>query len=56
MIDGGSRVRRDFFEAVQKMEPEDALMLDVVRRSTAVRAAGNSIEVDPAEWTTGVGT
>jgi hypothetical protein len=42
MIDGGSRVRRDFFEAVQKMEPEDVLMLDVVRRSTAVRAAGNS--------------
>ena len=29
MVDGGRKVRRDFFEAVKRMEPADALILTV---------------------------
>jgi len=31
MVDGGKRVRRDYFEAVRQMEPTDALLLEIVR-------------------------
>jgi hypothetical protein len=30
MVDGGRKVRRDFFDAVKKMEPQDALVLKIV--------------------------
>ena len=33
MVDGGRRVRRDYFDAVRQMEPLDATVLDVVARS-----------------------
>jgi Abortive infection alpha len=32
MIDGGRKVRRDYFEAVRQMEPVDALVLDIIAR------------------------
>jgi hypothetical protein len=32
LVDGGIRVRRDYFEVVRQMEPLDALLLDIVRR------------------------
>ena len=32
MVDGGRRVRRDYFEAVRQMEPLDAVVLDIVSR------------------------
>jgi hypothetical protein len=30
MVDGGRRVRRDYFDAVRQMEPVDALVLDII--------------------------
>jgi hypothetical protein len=32
VVDGGKRVRRDYFDAVRQLEPSDALLLDIVRR------------------------
>ena len=32
MVDGGERVRRDFFEVVRQLEPSDATVLDIVAR------------------------
>ena len=32
MLDGGRKVRRDYFEAVKQMEPSDALLLDIISR------------------------
>lgn len=32
LVDGGRRVRRDYFDAVRQMEPLDATVLDVVAR------------------------
>jgi hypothetical protein len=32
MIDGGRKVRRDYFDVVRQMEPFDALLLDLVGR------------------------
>jgi len=34
MLDGGRRVRRDYFDAVRQMEPSDALVLDLMGRNT----------------------
>jgi hypothetical protein len=41
MVDGGKRVRRDYFDAVRQMEPLDATVLDVVARSPN-QGAGDS--------------
>jgi hypothetical protein len=38
MLDGGKKVRRDYFEAVRQMEPVDALVLDVIARRLNPRA------------------
>lgn len=32
MVDGGRRVRRDYFETVRRMEPMDAVVLDIISR------------------------
>jgi hypothetical protein len=32
MVDGGRRVRRDYFDAVRQMEPMDALVFDIIAR------------------------
>src|SRR5271157_4986006 len=34
MLDGGRKVRRDYFETVRQMEPADALLLTIVARPT----------------------
>jgi abortive infection alpha-like protein len=33
MIDGGHRVRRSFFDVLRQLEPADAFVLDLIRRS-----------------------
>lgn len=33
MIDGGHRVRRSFFDVIRQLEPADAFVLDLIRRS-----------------------
>ena len=45
MVDAGTRVRRDYFEAVRQMEPLDAAVLDVIAR----RLNPHSDEVPAAE-------
>jgi hypothetical protein len=32
MLDGGKRVRRDYFDAVRQMEPTDAIVLEIASR------------------------
>ena len=43
MVDGGRKVRRDFFDAVKAMEPADALVLDAMNRPEAMEVAGRDL-------------
>ena len=38
MVDGGKRVRRDYFDAVRQMEPIDALVLNIISRRPNVHS------------------
>jgi hypothetical protein len=46
MLDGGKRVRRDYFEAVRKMEPVDAMVLDMVGRHPGSGAIWGVLDAD----------
>ena len=43
MVDGGKRVRRDYFETVRQMEPSDALLLEIIGRHRSDPLSSNVI-------------
>jgi hypothetical protein len=55
MVDGGKRVRRDYFEAVRQMEPVDARLLDLIRRFPPATEGGRNVALFDAIEKAGIG-